>query len=81
MRVKYAGRMGIALPLAEMTVEEKLDVMERIWDDLTSKGNDWAPPDWHAVVLALRQKGIDDGTDELIDLDTAWADLTAKRKV
>lgn len=54
MRVKYAGRMGIALPLAEMTVEEKLDVMERIGDDLTSKGNDWAPPDWHAVVLALR---------------------------
>ena len=71
--------MGITLPLAEMTVEEKLEVMEKIWVDLTAGGNDIKPPEWHAVILAMREKSIEDGTDEFIDMKTARAEYYKKR--
>lgn len=78
--MEYSGAMSITLPLAEMTVEEKLEVMEQIWDDLTAGGNDIVPREWQDVVLAMREKAIEEGTNELVDLDTAWAELTSKRK-
>lgn len=41
---------------------------------------DWAPPEWHEVILAKRLKGIEDGTEEILDLDEAWAELEGRRR-
>lgn len=67
--------MGITLPLSEMTVQEKLDAMEQLWDDLTAKGKSWEPPAWHGSIVKARMRGIEDGTEEILDLDDAWAEL------
>ena len=42
------------LPLNEMTIEEKLQVMEQLWDDLSRNSGDLQSPSWHGDVLAER---------------------------
>jgi len=39
--------LAISLPLATMTIEEKLQVMEVIWQDLHQHTDQLQPPQWH----------------------------------
>lgn len=61
----------VVLPLEEMTVAEKMDVLDRIMDDLSR--NDAAVPviDWHGEVLAQRERALKTGEDQFITLDEA----------
>jgi len=61
----------ITLPLDKMTVAEKLEVMELIWEDLAKNPNDIPSPEWHAEFLRGREEAIANGTDWFIDLDEA----------
>lgn len=63
--------MTISLPLEQMTVEEKLQVMEAIWDDLSRNAQDLPAPAWHGEVLAQRQAALDAGEDYFEDWETA----------
>jgi putative addiction module component (TIGR02574 family) len=61
--------MDAALPLDQMTVEEKLRAMEAIWQSL-SKDEDKIPvPEWHKRVLDERQVRIDTGKAKFISLE------------
>jgi len=61
--------MDGALPLDQMTVEEKLKAMEAIWRSL-SKHEDQVPvPDWHKQVLDERQRQIDAGEASFVSLE------------
>ena len=52
--------MSVQIPLATMTVEEKLRAMEDIWADLRKKSDDIPSPDWHRdVLIAREQQGSD----------------------
>ena len=62
--------MSISLPLEKMSVEEKLQAMESIWDDLCDQADSLASPDWHGEVLADREAVLQGG-DEFIDWETA----------
>jgi putative addiction module component (TIGR02574 family) len=57
------------LPLDQMTVEEKLQLMEILWDDLSRKAKDLPSPAWHGEVLAARQREIDEGRAKFRPLD------------
>jgi Putative addiction module component len=46
--------MASTLPLERMSVEEKFQAMESLWDDLCSKAGDMSSPAWHEDVLAER---------------------------
>jgi len=61
----------VVLPLEEMTVAEKMDVLDRIMDDLSR--NESAVPviEWHGEVLAQREKDLENGDDRFITLDEA----------
>ena len=48
--------MDVTLPLAEMTVAEKLRVMEALWDDLTRHEDEW-----HLEVLRERRRQVEAG--------------------
>jgi hypothetical protein len=48
--------MAITLPLAKMTVEEKIQAMESIWEDLCRKSADVPSPTWHANILKEREQ-------------------------
>jgi putative addiction module component (TIGR02574 family) len=61
--------MNIALPLNEMTVAEKLQAIEILWDDLARNPDDIPFPAWHEEVLAAREKQIEEGQAKFISLD------------
>lgn len=48
--------MEISLPLKEMTLADKLQVMEAIWADLSSDDSGYTPPEWHGAILEERQE-------------------------
>ena len=63
--------MSITLPLKKMSTEEKIQVMESIWDDLCGTAGSTLSPDWHGNVLADRKAAALAGEDEFIDWETA----------
>jgi hypothetical protein len=63
--------MKVELPLAEMTVAEKLQTMEALWTDLTKNSPDDAVPWWHADVLAERERRLASGQEAVIDWEEA----------
>ena len=67
--------MPITLPLQTMSVEEKIQVMESIWDDLCDTAGSTLTPDWHGSILMARKAALKDGEDEILDWETA------KRKI
>ena len=67
--------MAISLPLHEMTLADKLQVMEALWDDLSRDSESVVSPDWHAEILQERTDGVDQGKDSFIDWETAKAEL------
>ena len=46
----------VTLPLKKMTVPEKLDVIERVWESLRSDEEKFESPEWHRDVLESRKK-------------------------
>jgi hypothetical protein len=61
--------MHIDLPLNEMAVAEKLELMEILWDDLSRNSEDIPSPDWHGEVLAERERLIEAGETKFLSLD------------
>jgi putative addiction module component len=54
-----------------MSTEEKLAVLEAIWDDLSRNEEQLPVPDWHKRVLDQRQSEIDRGEATFIDWEAA----------
>lgn len=63
--------MGAALQIDKMSLAEKLETMEMLWDDLTHHVQDVAVPEWHTEVLAAREADLADGTARFDDWETA----------
>ena len=49
------------LRISSMTTAEKIAAMEELWASLQSDADAAPAPEWHAKVLAERQKRIDNG--------------------
>jgi len=60
--------MEISIPLEKMSVDEKIQAMETIWDDLCQKADSLSSPDWHRQILQAREAGIKEGNEEFISL-------------
>jgi hypothetical protein len=54
-----------------MIVSEKLTALEEIWADLSQIQDAIPSPDWHADVLQVREKKIQEGKANFLDLDEA----------
>ncbi|MBK5938349.1 addiction module protein [Halochromatium roseum] len=63
------------LQLDQMSVEEKIQTMELIWDSLSQAPADLESPDWHKEILEERQRKIDTGEAVFLSLD----ELKARR--
>ena len=57
------------LPLDEMSVEEKLQTIELIWDSLSGNEDSVPSPEWHREVLEARNRQIESGEAEFISLE------------
>ena len=53
--------MPLELPLNTMSVGEKVQLLEQVWDNLCHQSGDVRSPEWHAAILYERQKQIEDG--------------------
>lgn len=67
--------MPIELPLKDMTLADKLEVMESLWADISRTPDQLPSPAWHREVLEERRKGVETGELNFLDWDTAIADL------
>ncbi len=67
--------MQVELPLAQMTVAEKLQTMEALWADLSTTAGQLPSPAWHRDVLQERKRLVEEGQLEFQDWDSAMAEL------
>ena len=70
-----AFAMSIDLPLDEMTLADKLEVMELLWTDISRRPEDLPSPAWHRDVLDERRRLVAEGKLQFLDWDTAIAEL------
>ena len=71
--------MEITLPLEQMTVTEKLRLIDTIWADLAQRPDDVPSPAWHDDVLRGREATVVAGTSSFIpleDVEQRLRDLT-----
>jgi hypothetical protein len=71
----YLNLMSMTLPLHEMTVPEKLRIMEALWEDLSRNADALESPGWHETVLQEREKRIVTGQTSFSDWERAKADI------
>jgi Putative addiction module component len=70
--------MALILPLSDMTLEEKLQAMELLWDDLSRNPDLLESPAWHEDVLHERERRLAAGEAGIMDWDEAKAYLRAR---
>ena len=70
--------MTVNLPLAQMTVAEKLQAMELLWADLSKDPAQFVSPDWHADVLRSRREQVLQGEARFQGWDAAMDELRAE---
>ncbi len=63
------------LPLNEMSVEEKLQTMEALWENLSVDPTAIESPAWHEEELRERERKIASGEAKFIDWEKAKADI------
>jgi len=55
--------------ISEMSVLERLETMEALWDSLTREPAGIKPPKWHEGVLSDRKEKIESGNADFISLE------------
>jgi len=70
--------MASTLPLKTMSVEEKLQAMESLWDDLYSQPESVSSPPWHQEVLAERDAARERGDEKAEEWEAAKSNIRNK---
>lgn len=74
--------MNIAatIPIETLSTEEKLLLMERLWDDLSRRPSNVPVPDWHGDILAERLAAVREGRTSFVDWEAAKERLRERLK-
>ena len=67
--------MQSAIEIKHLSREEKLRVMEAIWEDLSKEEEQIESPDWHQKALQQTERRLSSGQEKIVD----WQD--AKREL
>jgi putative addiction module component (TIGR02574 family) len=68
------------LPIDKLSLEEKILLMERLWDDLSRRPSDIPSPDWHGEILAERQAAVREGRTSFVEWESAKQRLRDRLK-
>lgn len=63
--------MTATIDINQMQFSEKMALLEALWSDLSSDPDQIEVPQWHKDILDERQRAIENGTSEVLDLDVA----------
>ncbi len=55
--------------ISKMSVTERLQAMEALWDSLTHEENEVNSPNWHSEVLSEREEKIKNGEANFTSLE------------
>lgn len=58
-----------------MTIRERLETMEMLWDSITHSQENLEPPSWHAEILKNRKEIIESGKAEWLSMDELRKEL------
>ncbi len=61
----------VGLPLSKYTYEQKLDLLETLWDDLARDDKIFKSPDWHEEILKDREQALSSGKIKESDWEEA----------
>ncbi|MCP4265353.1 MAG: addiction module protein [Candidatus Brocadiaceae bacterium] len=61
----------VDLDISELTLAQKLNLMESIWDDITQDESTLKSPSWHETVLKDREDALASGKAKVSDWDKA----------
>jgi hypothetical protein len=67
--------MPVNFPLHEMSVSEKLQLMEALWEDLSRTPNNVETPAWHGEALEERERRITSGEARFTSWEEAKKDI------
>jgi len=66
--------------LAEMTRQEKLDLLEDLWADIAKDPDLYESPAWHAEELRETAGRVATGKEKFVDWETAKQQVISKNK-
>ena len=61
--------------IERMTIHERLQTMELLWDSITHSNEGIEPPTWHSEILSDRKKIIESGKAEWLTMDELRKEL------
>jgi hypothetical protein len=67
--------MAQPVELNAITTEEKPQMMEALWDDMSRNAANIEPPAWHAEVLERREAALERGDEEFEDWQQAHEEI------
>ncbi len=70
--------MAVDLPLAQMSVDDKLQAMELLWAGLSKNPAQLASPAWHTDMLRNRREQLLQGQASFQGWDAAIGELRAE---
>ena len=70
--------MSVHLPLNDMTLKEKLEILEVLWEDLARSAQTVESPDWHKKTLEDRDQRVAQGKARFTDWETAKTEIRSK---
>ncbi|HBB87461.1 MAG TPA: hypothetical protein DC047_07595 [Blastocatellia bacterium] len=59
------------LQIDQLSLEEKLQIMEALWEDLRTRAGEMPVPQWHKDILDRREQMIETGEAKFEDWDSA----------
>lgn len=66
--------------IERMSVTERLQAMDQIWDSLNQCGDEIPSPDWHQDVLAARKERAQSGEAKFLTLDQLRSRLRSSER-
>jgi putative addiction module component (TIGR02574 family) len=66
--------MSVEIPLDNLSVSEKVRLLERVWDSLCTESGDVRSPDWHREVLETRKRRLEARQATV----SAWSEAKAR---
>jgi putative addiction module component (TIGR02574 family) len=62
--------MSKPITIENLSIIEKIELMEKLWEDLSSSP-DYSPPAWHGEELARRKNAVKEGKISYTEWDKA----------
>jgi len=62
-----------------MTLEERLRLMEMLWDSVSRSSTEPASPEWHGKVLSSRLEKLKSGKAEILTIEQVKTRVSKRR--